>query len=372
MKTMLYTSFLLAASGACAEVITVDDNGKADFASIQAAIEYASDGDEILVAPGTYTGEGDSVLDTLGKAIHIKGSLDSQGNHETIVDGQGARRVVQCNSSETVETVFENLLITGGTATYGGGLYNFASSPTLENCTFKNNFAEERGAGLYNYFSSPNLANCIFTKNSATEGGGIHNFQSNPALNLCTFTANSAFAGGGMYNYDTSSPVLDNCTFIGNSASYGGGMYNDENSNPSLTGNVFWKNSADSIGGGMINFRNSSPLLEECSFTLNWANIGGGMHNDESNPVLTDTTVCGNEPDQIDGDWIDNGGNIVSDGCITDCFTDFNGDGVVDGYELTYVLGTWGTSDPIADMNGDGTVNGVDLTIILAGWGDCP
>ncbi len=35
---------------------TVDDDGKADFDNIQAAVDAASDGDEILVEPGTYTG----------------------------------------------------------------------------------------------------------------------------------------------------------------------------------------------------------------------------------------------------------------------------------------------------------------------------
>ena len=60
----------LPIASTCAEVITVDDDGKADFASIQAAIDYASDGDEILVAPGVYTGDDQRphVVDLLGKA----------------------------------------------------------------------------------------------------------------------------------------------------------------------------------------------------------------------------------------------------------------------------------------------------------------
>ena len=96
------------------------------------------------------------------------------------------------------------------------------------------------------------------------------------------------------------------------------------------------------------------------------------MYNEESNPTLSGTTICENTPDQIDGEWIDNGGNTVRDLCISDCFFDFNGDGVVDGEELTYLLGTWGTDDPVADVNDDGIVDGNDLTIILAGWGACP
>jgi hypothetical protein len=54
-----------------------------------------------------------------------------------------------------------------------------------------------------------------------------------------------------------------------------------------------------------------------------------------------------------------------------DCPIDFNGDGVVDGEELTYVLGSWGTDDPVADLNDDGIVDGADLNIILGNWGTC-
>ena len=55
-----------------------------------------------------------------------------------------------------------------------------------------------------------------------------------------------------------------------------------------------------------------------------------------------------------------------------DCPIDLNGDGVVDGYELTYLLGAWGSDDPVADVNDDGIVDGADLTDILAYWGQCP
>lgn len=48
---------------------------------------------------------------------------------------------------------------------------------------------------------------------------------------------------------------------------------------------------------------------------------------------------------------------------------DINGDGSVDGLDLTAVLAAWATNDAAADINGDGTVDGLDLTIVLAAWG---
>ena len=70
-------------STAIADTWTVDDDGAADFDNIQAAINAASDGDEIIVMPGTYTGTGDQVVDTLGKAITLRG----QSVDLTIIDG---------------------------------------------------------------------------------------------------------------------------------------------------------------------------------------------------------------------------------------------------------------------------------------------
>lgn len=48
---------------------------------------------------------------------------------------------------------------------------------------------------------------------------------------------------------------------------------------------------------------------------------------------------------------------------------DTNGDRVVDGADLAYLLGAWGTDDRAADVDGDGIVNGRDLTIVLGDWG---
>ena len=47
---------------------------------------------------------------------------------------------------------------------------------------------------------------------------------------------------------------------------------------------------------------------------------------------------------------------------------DLNGDGVVNGEDLTIILAAWGSTDPQYDLDGDGVVGGGDLTIVLGDW----
>ena len=45
---------------------------------------------------------------------------------------------------------------------------------------------------------------------------------------------------------------------------------------------------------------------------------------------------------------------------------DFNGDGLVNGADLSYLLGFWNLPD--CDLDGDGTTSGPDLSILLGNW----
>ena len=53
------------------ETFAATYNVPADYATIQAAIDVASDGDSILVAPGTYTSPNNGIIQSNGKAISI-------------------------------------------------------------------------------------------------------------------------------------------------------------------------------------------------------------------------------------------------------------------------------------------------------------
>ena len=75
MKNLVYILILLFPYLSCgADIFTVDDDGPADFNNIQAAIDYSSDGDIIIVQPGHYDGVKRSYPPFYpGKSIHFFG-----------------------------------------------------------------------------------------------------------------------------------------------------------------------------------------------------------------------------------------------------------------------------------------------------------
>ena len=54
-----------------------------------------------------------------------------------------------------------------------------------------------------------------------------------------------------------------------------------------------------------------------------------------------------------------------------DCPADFNGDGSVDGTDLSLIVGFWGQKNQDLDLDEDGLIGGGDLAILLGSWGSC-
>jgi len=223
-KTVVVFIWLLFVIPCQARIITVDDDGQADFNNIQAAIDNATHGDVIEVQPGTYTGDGNRDIDFLGKAITVRG-IDSNDPNivaTTIIDCNGTveepHRGFLFNAGEEANSVLAGLTITNGYADTGGGICCEGSSPTITNCTFSGNTAESMGGGMLNYNSSPIVTHCIFTGNNTKhyDGGGMFNFRGSPKIINCTFSGNTAGdRGGAILNFE-SNPVLIHCILWGN------------------------------------------------------------------------------------------------------------------------------------------------------------
>jgi len=294
-----------------------------DYSSIQAAINAAANGDEIVVAQGTYL----EAINFNGKAIRL---YSSGGPDVTTIDGSGkGYHVVQCVSGEGSGTILEGFTITGGNANgtspddSGGGMYCYSSSPTVTNCTFTGNTADVSGGGMHSWnWSQPTVTDCTFSGNSASyQGGGLAiRWYSAATISGCTFSGNAVTGGqfcngGGLsVSFDLGTTVT-NCTFTSNSASYGGGaMYNGNHirvygNDPSapatmVTNCTFIGNSAPNIGGAMYNMQ-SGPEITNCTFTNNTTWSGGAIrtyYGGETNkmiPTLTNCILWGDTPDEI-------------------------------------------------------------------------
>ncbi len=178
---------------AAAAVVTVPGN----FNSIQEAINGATNGDTIVVTPGTYYEN----INFRGKSIMVTSlyylAADTSYMLNTIINGGSpvhpdTGSCVIFNSFEDSTSVLQGFTITGGTGTkwldiHGAGLYR-------------------EGGGVLVEFSSPTIRHNIITMNIVTDISGV------------------ASTGGGGIRVGDGNPIISNNVISNNQARYGAGI----------------------------------------------------------------------------------------------------------------------------------------------------
>ncbi len=244
--------------------------------TIQGGINVSSNTDTVIVADGTYTGEGNRDLDLGGKAITLR---SENGAENTIIDCDGTQldphRGFCFRSGEDSNSIVDGFRIKNGYAWGGGGIYcNNSSSPTITNCAISGNMAYFDGGIFCENYCSPTITNCTISGNLAGRyGGGISCWSnSNPIITNCTISGNFAFGdGGGIYCYDNS-PTITNCMIYDNGSPCNGGGICCSKSSVTMTNCTISDNAAYDFGG-----------------------FGGGIYCcDYSNPTMTDCILWGN------------------------------------------------------------------------------
>jgi hypothetical protein len=239
--------------------------------SIQAVIDSATPGDTILINAGTYT---ESL--TLSKAV----SLTGVSSATVVIRSPGGGHVIVVSGSDVNQTVvISGLMVTGGNAYYGGGMYvTDNAQPLIQNVIFTGNSAGSDGMG----------------------GGGGMVSDSPLTLIGVNFVDNTADSGGGLYLIGNVTVILTNCHFINN---FGGGIASEVDVIPAWNNRVFLFNTdfisnstytgyypagvsisgeafvtggrfENNIGGGL---RANRATVVETQFISNSARIGGAL-----------------------------------------------------------------------------------------------
>lgn len=278
----------------------------ADFPTIQAAIDAAADGDEVVIAPDTYTGWQNRDLDFTGKAITVRSAdpNDPDVVAATIIDCQQAGRGFIFQTQETLESVVDGLTVVNGFALDGAGVYLVNdSSATIKNCVFTSNTVPTSSGVIFSDNSPTQTAdlaiiNCTISDNlgggfsaffievltvtgsiiSGNTGPGIdHGFGGFPGTILvvrnCTIAGNG---GGGIITNQIAAIELSNCTITDNGGTGvvaseigGGGVVI---SNCTITGNT-----SDEIVGGLRCQASTSAVIRNCMISDNTGRVAGGL-----------------------------------------------------------------------------------------------
>jgi hypothetical protein len=232
-------ALLVLSASVSARTWHIKVDGSGDAPTISAGLDSASAGDTLLVEPGTHY-EYD---------LHMKSGVAINGESAApdfpVIDAQGQGRVIVADGVDATGHL-EYLMFTGGHAGgtgsdgCGGGMFcTNNASPTLRNCVFYENAAENIGGGMYcENNSSPDLTYVVFRENQAGVGGGGLGLSgySSPALDLSVFRGDRADGdGGGVHCSDNASPDFDFCVLINNSAGgLGACLYCEGGATPSL------------------------------------------------------------------------------------------------------------------------------------------
>ncbi len=275
-RSILLTAAALSTVSLCvADVLAADRHVPSQYSTIQTAINAAANGDQVIVAPGTYA----EAINLNGKNITVR---STQGPGETIIDASGVNwalqegSVISITDGQWAQAVVDGFTVTGGRGQKIGSV--------------------RHGGGLFVRFSNPTIRNCVFSGNRAGAGGGVAILGSFGSLENCRMEGNIAdygsnYGGGGLF-LQTGQPRIINCVIEQNATagSATGGGVATLNSWGELTNCLIVDNAA--LSGGAIRHTNGELKLTNCTLAGNAATSGGGALHSATSQSVTDFSNC--------------------------------------------------------------------------------
>jgi hypothetical protein len=289
------------------------------YKDLATALDNANTGNQLWVKQGTYTGELSMVsgVDMFGgfSGTETCRTDRSYTDNLTVLDGQNTNRVI--NGAD--QAILDGFIVANGWVSgtsdktfSGAGMRNINVSPTIRNCSFKNNRAVASGSGgaMLNMgiLAGPIIVNCRFSDNSAGKAGGaMYNWHQTDSLTnitilQCTFVGNDVGtgAGGAMVNDNRASTIVEDSRFLGNLARQAMAIYNNGPAEHEIRRCTFAANVAGNSGATLKNLTGARVQVEDCIFSGNRGGIhGGGIYNDHrlssSTVIVSRCTFAGND-----------------------------------------------------------------------------
>jgi hypothetical protein len=208
----------------------------------------------------------------------------SKTGTRVIVPGGDVYQAIEVLPAASVGSagVIEDLTISGGNATLGGGILVQGTNAALV------------------------LDNVLVTHNTATDGGGVACSNANLWMTGSSVSANTATAdGGGLNTYWCNSflshdVISSNLATIGAGTQYGGGIYNDYGNfqliDSTVQGNAVGNASFPGYGGGIADQYSGdtivgSNIVHNFAFFSGW---GGGLYADYATVDATASSISYN------------------------------------------------------------------------------
>jgi len=210
--------------------------------NIQDAVNYAIEGNVVLVTGGVYTLSDNIMLAT--NNIILK---SMNGAENTVIDGNFVDNCIYLRGN----SVIDGFLIRNGISPGSGGGILVQGYGTVLNCILTNNVSQDTtygGGAIYAY--SALISNCYFKGNEAVMGGGTF-LKYNNVIKDCVFEDNRAVNGGAVFCNNDS--TVSDCIIRNNSSGYGGGGYIHKG-NAIFENSTIIGNSSDNDGGGIFVF----------------------------------------------------------------------------------------------------------------------
>lgn len=279
-----------------------------DYATIQGALDQTASGDEVRVAPGTWSGPENRDLHFPVSKVSL---VSEAGPALTVIDAEGLGRGILVDGDVSTGVVIRGFSVMGGRADWGAGIALFNEATLdVEDCWMIGNVATGDGGGLAAVGSYATLrvsrcllrgnvsggfggglsvngtydfqaTNCVVVGNRAVSGGGVSFYGAFfPTLTnvLITRNASTERDGGGLFFHECFDPIIDHCTIVDNRAATTGGAIRNRVTSTEMTNSILWGNAPDVVSGS------GGLAAQHCDIQGGWPGHG----NLDADPRFTD------------------------------------------------------------------------------------